>query len=124
MSTAINKLQTLPELLDASQVGSGQELPDRIAPRNIQVGREIREPLEVERPQHTRMRNDEVRFFYRLLAEEQHVYVHCARGLHALRTTPLTPQSHLDPLAEAHKLDRRGVVLDLHDAVQVVWLLP
>src|ERR671914_789107 len=61
MSAATNKLQILLELPHPAHIGPGQELPSRAAPRNIQVGREIRESREVERPQHPRMRHDEVR---------------------------------------------------------------
>src|SRR5919199_712708 len=81
MSAAISKLQTLPELPHAARVRAGQKLSDRTASRNIHIGREVREPLEVERPQGTRMRYDEVRPFYDFLAEEQHVYVYRAWGL-------------------------------------------
>jgi hypothetical protein len=49
MSAAISKLQTLPELPYAPQVRLGQKLHDHAAPRNIHIGSEIREPLEVER---------------------------------------------------------------------------
>src|SRR3712207_8799767 len=57
ISAATNKLQTLLELPYTADIGPGQELPDHATPRNIQVGREIREPLQVERPQHPRMRH-------------------------------------------------------------------
>src|SRR5919112_962352 len=50
ISAATNKLQTLLELPHAVHIGPGQELLNRAMTRNIQVGRKVREPLEVERP--------------------------------------------------------------------------
>src|SRR5918994_5008733 len=50
MSADNNKLQTLLELPHAVHIGPGQELLNRAMTRNIQVGRKVREPLEIERP--------------------------------------------------------------------------
>src|SRR5215204_4695362 len=122
MSAPINKLQTLLKLPHAAQVCSGQKLPDRAAPRNIQIGCEVREPFEVKRSQDARMRHDEVRPYYDLPTEEQNIYV-CSTRRFLVGFASLAPQRRLDPLAEAQKLDRRRAVPDLDHAVQIIWLL-
>lgn len=88
----------------------------------MRIGREIREAVEVERPQDARMRYDEVRLFYDFLAEEQHVYVYCARGL-LPGCSPHALQGGLDTLAIAQEFDGRRTVTNLDHAVQVIWLL-